>query len=74
MAMSQKPTPRTHHMYIKYHAICKWVERDLLKLERIDTMINLADHFTKKLGRVLFHCHVDYIFGKVPPSYSSAFA
>jgi hypothetical protein len=74
MAMSQKPTPRTGHMDIKYHALCKWVKRDLLKLERIDTTINLADHFTKQLRRVLFHRRVDYIFGKVPPMYSSAFA
>jgi hypothetical protein len=49
MAMSQKPTPHTQHMDIKYHALCKWVERDLLKLERIDTMINLADHLPNNL-------------------------
>jgi hypothetical protein len=71
IAMSQKPTPRTRHMDIKYHALCKWVERDLLKLEWIDTTINLADHFTKQLRWVLFHRDVDYIFGKVPPTYSS---
>jgi hypothetical protein len=74
MAMSQKPTPRTRHMDIKYHALCEWVKQDLLKLEGIDTTINLADHFTKQLGWVLFHHHMDYIFRKVPPMYSSAFA
>jgi hypothetical protein len=73
MAMAQKPTPRTRHMDIKYHALCELVERDLLKLECIDTTVNLADHFTKQLGRTLFHRHVDYIFGKVPPSYSAAY-
>ncbi len=52
----------------------KWVKRDLLKLECIDTTINLADHFTKQFGQVLFHCHVNYIFGEVQPTYSSAFA
>jgi hypothetical protein len=61
-------------MDIKYQALCKWVEWDFLKLERIDTTISLTDNFTKQLGQVLFHCHVDYIFGKVPPTYSSAFA
>jgi hypothetical protein len=74
MAMSQKPTPRTQHMDIKYHALCEWVDWDLLKLECINTMINLANHFTKHLGQVLFHCHVNYFFRKVPPTYSSAFA
>jgi hypothetical protein len=61
-------------MDIKYYALYKWAEWGLFKLELIDTTINLADHFTKQLGRVLFHRHVDYIFGKVPPTYSSAYA
>jgi hypothetical protein len=42
-------------------------------LERVDTSQNLADHFTKQLGPNLFHRHVDYILGKVPPHYSSCF-
>jgi hypothetical protein len=74
MAMAQKPTPRMHHMDIKYHALVEWVERNLLKLEHIDTTLNLADHFTKQLGTVLFHRHADYILGKVPPTYSNVFA
>ncbi len=74
MAMAQKPIPWTRHMDIKYHALVEWVKRDLLKLERINTTLNLADHFTKQLGTVLFHCHVEYILGKVPPTYSNAFA
>ncbi len=72
--MSQKPTPHTLHIDIEYYILCKWVKQDLLNLECIDTTINLADHFTKHLGRVLFNCHVDYIFAKVPSTYSSAFA
>jgi hypothetical protein len=73
MAMAQKPTPRTRHMDIKYHVLLEWVKQDLLQLECIDTSMNLADHFTKQLGRTLFHRHVDYILGKVPPTYSCAF-
>ncbi len=72
MAMVQKPTPWTRHMDIKYHTLVKWVKRDLLRLKRINTTLNLADHFTKQLGTVLFHCHLDYILGNVPPAYSSA--
>jgi hypothetical protein len=60
-------------MDIKYHVLVEWVEWDLLQLERIDTSMNLADHFTKQLGRMLFHRHFDYILGKVPTTYSSAF-
>ena len=70
MAMAQKPTPRTRHMDIKFYALCEWVERDLIRLERIDTTINLADHFTKILSPILFRRHTDYIMGKVPPHYS----
>ncbi len=47
---AQKPTPRTRHMDIKYFSICEWVERDLMHLERIDTSINMADHFTKAIN------------------------
>lgn len=70
MAMAQKPTPRTRHMDIKFYALCEWVERDLIRLERIDTTINLADHFTKSLSPILFRRHTDYIMGRVPPHYS----
>ncbi len=33
-------------------------------------MINEVDHFTKLFSRVLFHRHIDYIMGHVPPEYS----
>ncbi len=35
MANAQKPTTQTRHMDIKYHVLCKWVERDLLVLSCI---------------------------------------
>ncbi len=47
MANAQKPTPQTCHMDIKYFSLSEWIERDLMLLERINTPINLADHFTK---------------------------
>ena len=70
MAMSQKPTPRMRHMDMKYFSLCEWVERDLNKLERVDTSLNMADHFTNQLGTLLFRRHTDYIMGHVPPKYS----
>jgi hypothetical protein len=59
MANAQKPTPQTRHMDIKYHVLCEWVERDLILLSRIDTTVNMADHFTKQLGPTLFHRHLE---------------
>ena len=73
MANAQKPTPRCRHMDIKYKVLAQWVERDLIKLERVATQLNWADHFTKQLGPLLFQRHTDYIMGRVPPQYSSVF-
>jgi hypothetical protein len=57
-------------MDIIYFSLSEWVERDLMLLERIDTSINLADHFTKSLLPALFHRHADFILGHIPPAYS----
>ncbi|KAL7555072.1 hypothetical protein ACHAWF_018706 [Thalassiosira exigua] len=73
MGNAQKPTTRTRHMDIKYFVLCEWIERDMLKLERVDTSLNMADHFTKPLPRALFYRHVDYILGNVPPAYAPAY-
>jgi hypothetical protein len=73
MGNAQKPTPQTQHINIKYFALCNWVERDLILLDRIDTWINLVDHLTKILSRILFHWHADYLFGHVPLKYSPVY-
>lgn len=39
-------------------------------LERVNTAINTADHFTKILDRTLFYRHVDFILVHIPPPYS----
>jgi hypothetical protein len=69
MGNAQKPTARTCHINIKYFALCDWVKRDLIHLERIDTSINISDHLTKSLTRILFHRHADYLLGHIPPKY-----
>jgi hypothetical protein len=69
MANAQKPTPQTRHMDIKYFSLSEWVERDLMLFERINTLINVADHFTKGLQTALFHCHADFILGHIPLAY-----
>ena len=58
-------------MDIKYQDLCEWVERDLLRLNCVDTAINLADLFTKHLGPTLFTRHADYVLGHIPPHYMS---
>ncbi len=73
MANAQKPTSCTRHMDSHYHVLCEWVEQDLIVLERVDTTINEADHFTKLLSCFLFHRHIDYIMGHIPPEYSPAY-
>ncbi len=73
MGNAQKPTTRTRHIDIKYFALCDWVEQKLLLLERIDTSINIADHLTKILSRILFYRHADYLLGRVPPKYSPVY-
>ena len=44
-----------------------------LRLERISTAQNMADHFTKALPKQLFHRHVDFILGHIPPPHSPKF-
>ena len=44
-----------------------------MHLERIDTSINMSDHFTKSLQRALFHRHADFLLGHVPPMYSPVY-
>ena len=73
MANAQKPTSRTRHLDIKYHVLTEWTERNLLKLERVDTTQNQAAHYTKQLTPVLYYRHMDYIMGKVPRTYSPCF-
>ena len=57
-------------MEVRYYALPEWVERDLLRLARVDTSSNVADNFTKALSRILFHKHADVSLGHIPPSYS----
>jgi hypothetical protein len=73
MGDAQKPTKRARHIDIKYFALCDWIERDLIHLKRIDTSINIADHLTKPLTRILFHRHSDFLLGHVPPKYSPVY-
>ena len=74
MGNDQKPTSRTRHIDIKYFSLCKWVEPDLILLDRIDTSIKMSDHLTKSLQPLLFHRHADFLLGHIPPSYSPIYS
>ena len=47
MANAQKPTNRTRHMDICFFALLDWVERDLIRLDRIHTSSNESDLLKK---------------------------
>ncbi len=44
-----------------------------MRLEQIDTSINMSDHLTKGLSRALFHRHADFLLGHIPPAYSPVY-
>ena len=69
MANAQMPTRRTRHMEIKYFSLQDWIEEDLLLLHAIESSKNIADMFTKQLGRNLFHKHNDTVMGRRYPTY-----
>ena len=69
MGNAQMPTKRTRHMDIKYFSIQQWIEEDLLVLHDIESTNNVADAFTKQLGRILFNKHYDTIMGRKYPTY-----
>jgi hypothetical protein len=70
MGNAQKPTAHMLHIDIEYFALCEWVERNLIHLKRIDTSINITDHLTKPLSKILFHRHTNYLLGHIPSNYS----
>ena len=74
MANQRQPTKYTRHIDIKQYAIQDWVEKDLLILRRITSAANYADALTKAMGRTLHHKHMDYIMGRVKPTYTDKHA
>ena len=58
-------------MDIKVFALQEWIEQDLLLLHEIESTNNVADVFTKQVGKILHHKHYDMIMGRRPPMYYS---
>jgi hypothetical protein len=73
MGNAQKLTSCICHIDTKNFLICEWVERDLVLLDRIDTLINMSNHLTKALQPPLFHRHSDFLLGHIPLMYSPVY-
>ena len=67
MSDSGKSTQQTRHINIQHFALLNWVERDLVRLEKISTKLNTADILTKSTPCIIFHCHNNIIIGKLSP-------
>ena len=67
MVDSEKPTQQMRHINIQHFALLNWVERDLVRLEKISTKLNTADILTKSTPCIIFHCHNNIIIGKLSP-------
>ena len=65
MTDAGQPTTRTRHIDIKHFALLDWVEKDLIKLQRIATSINSGDNLIEPNTQILFHRHNDGVMGKM---------
>lgn len=54
IAKSQKFSPRTKHIALKYHHFRRFVKDNIIDILPIDTKEQLADIFTKPLDESLF--------------------
>ena len=54
IAESEKFTPRTKHITLKYHWFKEYARNGLFKIEHISTLDQLADMLTKPLDEVSF--------------------
>jgi hypothetical protein len=49
MAKTQKFSPCTRHISLKYHHFRRFVEKGIVEIHSIDTVEQIADIFTKPL-------------------------
>jgi len=64
MATAEGPTKRTRHLDTKTFAIQQWVRGNLMNMGQVPTNSNIADHFTKALGRVKSYEQTGHIMGR----------
>ena len=69
MANAERPTKRTRHMDTKVFVLQDWIMNQHLTMTTVKTDQNIADHFTKALGRVKFYEQTDILMGRHIPKY-----
>ena len=66
LASNPVTTKRSKYISIRYHMVHDLVAAGVFCVEHIATDENVADIFTKALGRVKFHKFASMLFGYVP--------
>ena len=56
---------RTRHISIKHACLNDWVQRELIAIKKVASADNVADIFTKPLGRILFRRLAQILFSSV---------
>ena len=69
VTQASKPTKRMRHVETRHFAILQWIQKDLIRVKKIDTSDNSSDVLTKATGRVIFYRHMETITGKRTPLY-----
>ena len=56
IALSKNPSQQSHikHIETKYHFLCNCVDKGYVNIEYVSTELQLANSFTKLLGRTKF--------------------
>ncbi len=57
LARLPKFCPRTKHINVCYHNFCEHVQKELIKIFRVDTKDQIADSLTKPLAKNDFQRH-----------------
>ncbi len=67
IALQESSKHKTKHVENKIHYIRYLIQKKIVDIIKINTQIQLADMFTKALGREVFLRHRDVLLG-IPPS------
>ena len=55
--------PRSHqkskHIEQSFHIICKYLEKKFVEVQRVDSMLNIADPLTKPLSQQKTEAHLE---------------
>ena len=66
MARNFMTTQRSKHIEIRYHFIRECIEKEMINVEYLSTQDQLADIFTKAIGRNVLDHHIRYVMGDEP--------